>query len=59
MIDERTTWNDCIDQLVDGIDTLLMTFTAARDNFNSRRIGRYTDVLYEIMDDLKGMRHDD
>ena len=58
MIDERTTWNDAIDELIDKTDTVLMAFTAARDNFNSRRIGRYTDVLYGILDDLRGMKND-
>ena len=58
MIDERTNWNDAVEELIDRIDTAQMSFVAARDNFNSRRIGRYVKVLDEIADDLRGMLND-
>jgi hypothetical protein len=58
MIDERTTWNDAINELIDRIDTAEMSFVAARDNFNSRRIGRYVSVLDDIADELRGMLND-
>lgn len=58
MIDERTTWNDAVNELIDRIDTAQMSFVAARDNFNSRRIGRYVTVLDDIADELRGMLND-
>ena len=58
MIDERTNWNDAINELIDRIDTAQMSFVAARDNFNSRRIGRYVSVLDDIADELRGMLND-
>jgi hypothetical protein len=58
MIDERTTWNDAVNELIDRIDTAEMSFVAARDNFNSRRIGRYVSVLDDIADELRGMLND-
>ena len=58
MIDERTNWNDAVNELIDHIDTAEMSFVAARDNFNSRRIGRYVSVLDDIADELRGMLND-
>lgn len=58
MIDERTTWNDAINELIDRIDTAEMSFVAARDNFNSRRIGRYVTMLDAIADELRGLLDD-
>lgn len=58
MIDERTNWNDAVNELIDRIDTAQMSFVAARDNFNSRRIGRYVKVLDDIADELRGMLND-
>lgn len=58
MIDEHTNWNDAVNELIDRIDTAQMSFAAARDNFNSRRIGRYVSVLDEIADELRGMLND-
>ena len=58
MIDERTNWNDAVNELIDRIDTAEMSFVAARDNFNSRRIGRYVSVLDDIADQLRGMLND-
>lgn len=58
MIDERTNWNDAVEELIDRIDTAQMSFVAARDNFNSRRIGRYVKVLDDIADELRGMLND-
>lgn len=58
MIDERMNWNDAVNELIDRIDTAQMSFVAARDNFNSRRIGRYVSVLDDIADELRGMLND-
>jgi hypothetical protein len=58
MIDERTTWNDAVNELIDRIDTAEMSFVAARDNFNSRRIGRYVTMLDAIADELRGLLDD-
>lgn len=58
MIDERTNWNDAVNELIDRIDTAQMSFVAVRDNFNSRRIGRYVSVLDDIADELRGMLND-
>lgn len=58
MIDERTTWNDAVNELIDRIDTAEMSFVAARDNFNSRRIGRYVVMLDAIADELRGLLDD-
>jgi hypothetical protein len=58
MIDECTNWNDAVNELIDRIDTAQMSFVAARDNFNSRRIGRYVSVLDDIADELRGMLND-
>lgn len=58
MIDERTNWNDAVEELIDRIDTAQMSFVAARDNFNSRRIGRYVKVLDDIADELRGLLDD-
>jgi len=58
MIDERTNWNDAVNELIERIDTAEMSFVAARDNFNSRRIGRYVSVLDDIADELRGMLND-
>lgn len=58
MIDERTTWNDAVNELIDRIDTAEMSFVAARDNFNSRRIGRYVAMLDAIADELRGLLDD-
>ena len=58
MIDERTNWNDAVNELIDRIDTAQMSFVAARDNFNSRRIGRYVSVLDDIAEEWRGMLND-
>jgi hypothetical protein len=58
MIDERTNWNDAVNELIDRIDTAQMSFVAARDNFNSRRIGRYVIMLDSLMDELRGLLDD-
>lgn len=58
MIDERTTWNDAINELIDKTDTVQLAFVAARDNFNSRRIGRYVVMLDAIMEELRGLLDD-
>lgn len=58
MIDERTNWNDAVEELIDRIDTAQMSFVAARDNFNSRRIGRYVIMLDSLMDELRGLLDD-
>jgi hypothetical protein len=58
MIDERTAWNDAVNELIDRIDTAEMSFVAARDNFNSRRIGRYVTMLDAIADELRGLLDD-
>lgn len=58
MIDERTNWNDAVNELIDRIDTAQMSFVAARDNFNSRRIGRYVIMLDSLMDELRGLIDD-
>ena len=58
MIDERTNWNDAVNELIDRIDTAQMSFVAARDNFNSRRIGRYVVMLDSLMDELRGLLDD-
>jgi hypothetical protein len=58
MIDERTNWNDAVNELIDRIDTAEMSFVAARDNFNSRRIGRYVVMLDAIADELRGLLDD-
>ena len=58
MIDERTNWNDAVNELIDRIDTAQMSFVAARDNVNSRRIGRYVIMLDSLMDELRGLLDD-
>ncbi len=58
MIDERTTWNDAVNELIDKTDTVQLAFVAARDNFNSRRIGRYVVMLDAIVDELRGLLDD-
>ena len=58
MIDEHTNWNDAVNELIDRIDTAEMSFVAARDNFNSRRIGRYVVMLDAIADELRGLLDD-
>jgi hypothetical protein len=58
MIDERTNWNDAVNELIDRIDTAEMSFVAARDNFNSRRIGRYVVMLDAIADELRCLLDD-